>query len=225
MRSYFLFFIKRGLLLLLMMIFTIQCVYSPTETPACPDIPAQPSLNIALFEFLLYDSLTDSLDSTELNSLSLPFLKLEPESEHEANRLVENCLSVYFLEHTRIELNLDSNSSDMGSLRYHVQDIRVDYQVSNSLSPFSPIRITRRLTFTVNLKILDSQSNIIYFSKLTGAYTDKILQEHIPLVESEPYDFTQAEYTRIDKLRRFEPALIFSIIGSVVYLFYEARNE
>ncbi len=214
LKHYFLCFNIIGILF-------VNCAHQTESTLNNP-----PMTNWDLFETALYSVLADEFINLPIENTP-ERIRITPKIDHEANELVEHVLFDYFSQRSpSIILNSNSDLETTALFQYHGVTLQVAYQSPKSWWPFSTDSLIRTISVAVHAKLVDQDGNLQFSVTLKNNFSDRIPRQIIADVEDDRYEFTQSDYI-VDEgwLYHLEPALVTTLIGSLIYLFNNSRKK
>ena len=180
-------------------------------------IPTNIDLTVRAAEEAVAECLAglDSLHSE--TDWELPVL-VTAQSEHEANWVVEHCLTGGLLKRNfTVAVDTTGAAQESPRLAYRIVDL--------SLSGWSGLRggeVKRRCRMTVRLRLV-SAGELVWQHEATSQIRDRIPKNRLDVLENETYDFADLELEERSWGRFVEPAIVSSVLGTLVYLFFSNR--
>ena len=157
----------------------------------------------------------DSLHSE--TDWELPVL-VTAQSEHDANWVVEHCLTGELLERNfTVAVDTSAAAPESPRLSYRIVDL--------SLSGWSGLRggeVWRRCRITLGLRLV-SGGELVWQHEATSQIRDSIPKNRLEVLENATYDFADLELEERNWGRFVEPAIVSSVLGTLVYLFFSNR--
>ena len=149
----------------------------------------------------------------------LPF-RLEAQAKHEANWLVEHVL-VERLVARGFAVVLDSTTAppEAPRLRYRVVELGVDGR-----SGLWGGQVHRRSHLVLGLSLTRApDQTLAWRDEVKANQEDQVAKARLPLVQETPYAFAKTEMEEKTWGRFVEPAVVSSVLGGLVYLFFSNR--
>jgi hypothetical protein len=180
-------------------------------------IPTNIDLTVRAAEEAVAECLAglDSLHSE--TDWELPVL-VTAQSEHDANWVVEHCLTGELLERNfTVAVDTSAAAPESPRLSYRIVDL--------SLSGWSGLRggeVWRRCRITLGLRLV-SGGELVWQHEATSQIRDSIPKNRLEVLENATYDFADLELEERNWGRFVEPAIVSSVLGTLVYLFFSNR--
>ena len=143
---------------------------------------------------------------------------LAAQSEHDANWVVEHSLADGLLKRNfTVARDTSAATGESPRLDYRIVDLH--------LSGWSGLRggeVLRRCRLTLGMRLLSS-GELVWQQEATSLIRDVIPKNRLDVLENETYDFADLELEERSWGRFVEPAIVSSVLGTLVYLFFSNR--
>ena len=202
----------------LLLLLSGACLVTPgVDIAAATYIPTNIDLTVQAAEEAAAECLAglDSLHSG--TDWELPVL-VTAQSEHDANWVVEHCLAEGLLKRNfTAVVDTSAAAAESPRLAYRIVDL--------SLSGWSGLHggeVWRRCRMTLALRLV-SAGELIWQHEATSQIRDSIPKNRVEVLENTTYDFADLELEERSWGRFVEPAIVSSVLGTLVYLFFTNR--
>ena len=139
-------------------------------------------------------------------------------SEHDANWVVEHCLAGGLLKRNfTVAVDTLAAAPESPRLDYRVVDLHL-----SGWSGLSGSEVWRRCRMTLGLRLV-SAGELVWQHEATSEIRDSIPKNRMEVLENEIYDFADLELEERSWARFVEPAIVSSVLGTLVYLFFSNR--
>ena len=202
---------------ILLLLAGVFLVAPAVDTASATYIPTNIDLTIQAAEEAVAECLSglDTLHS-EID-WELPVL-VTAQSEHDADWIVEHSLAEGLLKRN---LTVAVDTSAAGP-----ESPRLDYRIVDlHLSGWSGLRgseVLRRCRMTLALRLV-SAGELVWQHEATSEIRDSIPKNRLEVLENKTYDFAELELEERTWGRFVEPAIVSSVLGTLVYLFFSNR--
>ena len=147
-------------------------------------------------------------------------LLIEPKSEHDANWLVEHLLVEEMLGRG-FEVTIDSSSTEG-------VDARLSYRIIDlgilGWSGLMGDHIKRECRISVNLQVsrfVDGE--VLWQHEASERVGDRIPKKRLEVLQNSRYEFANTELEEQSWGKFVEPAIVSTLLGTLVYLFFSKR--
>ena len=147
-------------------------------------------------------------------------LLIEAQAEHQANWLVDHILAERLLGRG-FAVTLDSAGVQPGSIRlsYRILDLGVTGQ-----SGLWRGQVHRQSRATLALRLSGADGETLYWQdEQTVLNTDRIPKGKVELLQTTGHDFARTDLEEQSWGRFVEPAIVSTVLGGLVYLFFSNR--
>ena len=147
----------------------------------------------------------------------LPIL-VTAQSEHDANWVVEHCLAGGLLERNfTVAVDTSAAAPEYPRLDYRIVELHL-----SGWSGLSGSEVWRRCRMILALRLV-SAGELVWQHEATSEIRDSIPKNRLEVLENETYDFADLELEERSWGRFVEPAIVSSVLGTLVYLFFSNR--
>ena len=147
----------------------------------------------------------------------LPVL-VTAQSEHDANWVVEHCLAEGLLERNfTVAVDTSAAAPESPRLDYRIVELHL-----SGWSGLSGSEVWRRCRMILGLRLV-SAGELVWQHEAASEIRDSIPKNRVEVLENETYDFADLELEERSWGRFVEPAIVSSVLGTLVYLFFSNR--
>lgn len=156
------------------------------------------------------------------------FIILKAEEDRPGNWLLEDELLTYLLSiNLQVGLSMaDSNRylPESKLLFYRIIDLKLDYPKTQRKGVWGRRSVTRRAWMVLSFREEDKTTGRVLWSRRgQQERTDMVQRSLIPSLSNQSYPFMSPSFSRDPLSRYVEPALVTTIVGGLVYLFFANR--
>ncbi len=197
----------------------------------CQIVLGQDENEIKNNEIFLRESIQELLKQTfvDFPSGSPRLVFIDPESDHPANWfLQEELISYLTTKGFSVTLAQQESGSEKPEncwdLFYRIIQLKLTYPKVKSKGLFGKKMVTRESELNLSFRLMDTTSGKILWTKRTNHTTfDVIPQKRIAMLENKQYLFLSPELPQSSTRKYIEPALVATVVGGLVYLFFASR--
>lgn len=143
---------------------------------------------------------------------------LAAQSEHDANWVVEHSLADGLLKRNfTVARDTSAATGESPRLDYRIVDLHL-----SGWSGLHGGEVLRRCRLTLGMRLLSS-GELVWQQEATSLIRDVIPKNRLDVLENETYDFADLELEERSWGRFVEPAIVSSVLGTLVYLFFSNR--
>ena len=191
--------------------------------PVCGGASAPMATNLDLMvetASAVVDDLLAELGQSESGLMADVPVLIESVSDHDANWLVEHLLIAALLERG-FEVRLDvASAGDAGvRLTYRIIDLGI-----SGWSGLMGGSVSRECRITLNARVSGlADGTLLVQHEATKRLRDRIPKNRLEVLQNSNYDFADTELEEQSWGKFIEPAIVTTLLGSLVYLFFSNR--
>jgi hypothetical protein len=210
------------LLALLSVLGTVSITRAEDRTPSQEILPNNEVFLRGALRSLIEETFSDFPKNTP------DFVILKAEEDRAENWLLEDELLTYLMS-LKFQVGLsaaDSNRNlpESKLLFYRIIDLKLDYPQTQRKGIWGRKSVTRRAGMVLSFREEDRTTGKILWSRRgQGEKTDMVQKSLIPSLNNQSYPFLCPSVSRDSWSRYVEPALVTTIVGGLVYLFFANR--
>ena len=166
------------------------------------------------------DEVIHKLDAGEVGLTADDPILIEAKSTHDANWLVEHLLVEEMLGRG-FEVSLDSSSVEGVDARLSYRIIDLGIMGWSGLMGDS---IKRECRVTVNLRVSRFvDGKVLWQHEVSRRVSDQIPKRRLDVLQNSRYEFANTELEEQSWGKFVEPAIVSTLLGTLVYLFFSNR--
>ena len=210
------------LLILLSILGTVSSIRAEDHAVSQEIPPSNEEFLRGAFRSFLEETLADFPKSTS------DFLILKAEEDRPENWLLEDELLTYLLS-LNLQVGLSSADSnrhlpESKLLFYRIIDLKLDYPKTQRKGIWGRRSVTRRAWMVLSFREEDKATGKVLWSHRGQLEkTDMVQRSLIPSLSNQSYPFLCPSFSSDPLSRYVEPALVTTIVGGLVYLFFANR--
>lgn len=192
---------------------------SPTCTLASTPVPTNMDLMVETTKAVVDDVLAEFSDGKSGLRAEAPVL-IEAQSKHDANWLVEHLLIEALLERG-FEVRVDTASAGQLGVRltYRIIDLGI-----SGWSGLMGGSVSRECRVTINIRVNGLADGTLRVQhEISKRLRDRIPKNRLEVLQNSNYDFADTELEEQSWGKFIEPAIVTTLLGSLIYLFFSNR--
>ena len=186
---------------------------------ASPLVPTNMDLMVKTTKDVVEDALTEIASGDSGLSSEVPVL-VEAEADHDANWLVEHIVIEALLARG-FQVRVDTaGTDDSGSrLSYRIVDLGI-----SGWSGLMGSSVNRECRVTVSVRVSDLHDDTLRLQhEVSRRLRDHVPKSRMDVLQNENFDFVDTELEEQNWGKFVEPAIVTSLLGSLIYLFFSNR--